>query len=192
MNWALNNLTSHVVPFRHRTVLNNKYSLKLYIFMNWSNNAKYILVHSGMGLTISYNTVLHCNVLLCTKLYCTILYRTVPYCTFLHTCFLLLNESILIRNEFIPIWYEFILSQCMYFTKSVLEHLRIILDKKFFMGLIVIKKCEFLKLFLHLNSEVWGARWVWIQSNVEGIHTSFVWIHSTCEGIQTETGIPLL
>ena len=77
MNWALNNLTSHVVPFRHRTVLNNKYSLKLYIFMNWSNNAKYILVHSGMGLTISYNTVLHCTVLLCTKLYCTVLYRTV-------------------------------------------------------------------------------------------------------------------
>ena len=64
------------------------------------------------------------------------------------------NESILIRNEFIPIWYEFILSQCMYFTKSVLEQLRITLDKKFFWGLIVIKKCDFLKLFLHLNSEV--------------------------------------
>ena len=80
----------------------------------------------------------------------------------------------------------------MYFTKSVLEQLRITLDKKFFWGLIVIKKCDFLKLFLHLNSEVWDAIWVWIHSNVEGIHTSFAWIHSTCEGIQTETGIPLL
>ena len=125
-------------------------------------------------------------------LYHTVQYSTVPYCTFLHTYFLLLNESILIRNEFIPIWYEFILSQCMYFTKSVLEQLRITLDKKFFWGLIVIKKCDFLKLFLHLNSEVWDAIWVWIHSNVEGIHTSFAWIHSTCEGIQTETGIPLL
>ena len=82
----------------------------------------------------------------------------------------------MIRNEFISIWYEFILSQCMYFTKSVLEQLRITLDKKFFWGLIVIKRCEFLKLFLHLNSEVWDAIWVWIHSNVEGIHTSFAHI----------------
>ena len=66
----------------------------------------------------------------------------------------------------------------MYFTKSVLEQLRITLDKKFFWGLIVIKRCEFLKLFLHLNSEVWDAIWVWIHSNVEGIHSSFPWIHS--------------
>ena len=118
--------------------------------------------------TIPYSTVL----------YCTISYYWITLNTFLHTCFLLLNESILIRNEFIPIWYEFILSQCMYFTKSVLEQLRITLDKKFFWGLIVIKKCDFLKLFLHLNSEVWDAIWVWIHSNVEGIHSSFPWIHS--------------
>ena len=99
MNWALNNLTSHVVPFRHRTVLNNKYSLKLYIFMNWSNNAKYILVHSGMGLTILYNTVLHCTVLLCTKLYCTVLYRTVPYCTILYILTYLLSTPEWIHSD---------------------------------------------------------------------------------------------
>ena len=159
--------------------------------LNFTSSWIDLTMPSTFWFTVAWGWLYH-TIQCCTVLYCCVLNCTVPYCTFLHTCFLLLNESILIRNEFIPIWYEFILSQCMYFTKSVLEQLRITLDKKFFWGLIVIKRCEFLKLFLHLNSEVWDAIWVWIHSNVEGIHTSFAWIHSTCEGIQTETGIPLL
>ena len=56
-------------------------ALKLYIFMNWSNNAKCILVHNDMGLTIPYSTVLHCTILYCAVPYHTIQYSTVLYLT---------------------------------------------------------------------------------------------------------------
>ena len=80
-------------------------------------------IHSGIGLTIPYSTVLYCTVPYITILYSTILYCTLPNSTVLYY----ISDYQITLNA----WY---------FTKSVLEKLRIILNKKFFWGLIVFIK----------------------------------------------------